>query len=58
MSNLYSFCSEGRSAAAEVDEWLSNGVTRLPYDGGIKKRAFIPPSSSLSKTGQLVEAQS
>lgn len=30
--------SEGRGAAAEVDAWLSGGVTRLPFDGGIKKR--------------------
>lgn len=30
--------SEGRGAAAEVDAWLSEGVTRLPFDGSIKKR--------------------
>ena len=30
--------SEGRGAAAEVDAWLSEGITRLPFDGSIKKR--------------------
>ena len=29
---------EGRRCAAEVDAYLSNGSTRLPFDGGIKKR--------------------
>ena len=33
--------SEGRGAAAEVDAWLSGGVTRLPFDGGIKKRVSV-----------------
>ncbi|KAI0093569.1 NADPH-dependent glutamate synthase [Irpex rosettiformis] len=40
---------EGRGAAAEVDAWLSNGLTRLPIDGGIKQRNFIPPTSTLTK---------
>lgn len=30
--------SEGRGAAAEVDAWLSSGLTRLPSAGGIKAR--------------------
>ncbi len=33
--------SEGRGAAAEVDAWLSDGSTRLPFDGGIKKRVRL-----------------
>ena len=32
---------EGRRCAAEVDAYLSNGSTRLPFDGGIKKRVSI-----------------
>ncbi|KAI0341760.1 NADPH-dependent glutamate synthase [Trametopsis cervina] len=47
--------SEGRGAAAEVDSWLSNGATRLPIDGGIKKRTFIPPTSTLVNAS-IVEA--
>ncbi|KAJ3557788.1 hypothetical protein NM688_g1279 [Phlebia brevispora] len=48
--------SEGRGAAAEVDAWLSGGITRLPFDGGIKKRVFVPPSSNLqSQTGASSE---
>jgi hypothetical protein len=30
--------SEGRGAAAEVDAFLTDGSTRLPYAGGIKTR--------------------
>ncbi|KAF8717826.1 GXGXG motif, partial [Rhizoctonia solani] len=42
--------NEGRGAAAEVDAWLSNGVTRLPSAGGIKQRLFIPPvTATLTK---------
>ncbi len=33
---------EGRRCAAEVDAYLSNGVTRLPFDGGIKTRVSTP----------------
>ncbi|CAL1704998.1 unnamed protein product [Somion occarium] len=40
--------NEGRGAAAEIDAWLSGGVTRLPADGGIKRRVFIPPASNLA----------
>ncbi len=36
---------EGRRCAAEVDAWLSNGSTRLPFDGGIKTRVSTPPYS-------------
>ncbi|KAF7322595.1 Glutamate synthase [Mycena chlorophos] len=39
--------NEGRGAAAEVDAWLSSGVTRLPTAGSIKTRVFIPPPSKL-----------
>ena len=35
---------EGRRCAAEVDAWLSNGSTRLPFDGGIKQRVCITSS--------------
>ncbi|KAK7023963.1 glutamate synthase [Favolaschia claudopus] len=40
--------NEGRGAAAEVDAWLSSGVTRLPSAGGIKTRVFLPPPSNLT----------
>jgi len=30
--------SEGRGVAAEVDAWLSSGLSRLPTAGGIKAR--------------------
>ncbi|KAG8767917.1 glutamate synthase [NADH] [Ceratobasidium sp. 428] len=46
--------NEGRGAAAEVDAWLSNGVTRLPSAGGIKQRLFIPPLN-VSSTSKTVE---
>ncbi|KAH9945975.1 NADPH-dependent glutamate synthase [Epithele typhae] len=48
---------EGRRCAAEVDAWLMNGSTRLPFDGAIKKRTFIPPVSNLISDGpaQAVE---
>ncbi|KAI0687133.1 NADPH-dependent glutamate synthase [Cytidiella melzeri] len=46
--------NEGRGAAAEVDAWLSSGATRLPFDGGIKSRTFIPPSSTLTKAKQSI----
>ncbi|KAI0950465.1 glutamate synthase [NADH], variant 2 [Taiwanofungus camphoratus] len=49
--------NEGRGAAAEVDAWLSAGVTRLPHDGGIKKRVFIPPSSTLLSDTQVVQVE-
>ncbi|THH29646.1 hypothetical protein EUX98_g4541 [Antrodiella citrinella] len=39
--------NEGRGAAAEVDSWLM-GATRLPNDGGIKQRVFVPPTSNMS----------
>ena len=43
--------------AAEVDRYLSGGKTRLPDDGGIKKRVFIAPSSTLTNGGTVqVEA--
>jgi len=45
--------NEGRGAAAEVDAWLSNGVTRLPSAGGIKQRLFIPPLNAGSKTVEV-----
>ncbi|KAI0664581.1 NADPH-dependent glutamate synthase [Cubamyces menziesii] len=48
---------EGRRCAAEVDAWLSNGSTRLPFDGGIKKRTFIPPTSTLSGGASVVEVE-
>lgn len=48
--------SEGRGAAAEVDAWLNHGSTRLPFDGGIKRRTFIPPSSTLANQAVKVEA--
>ncbi|THG99219.1 hypothetical protein EW026_g3099 [Hermanssonia centrifuga] len=49
--------NEGRGAAAEVDAWLSDGSTRLPFDGGIKKRVYIPPSSNLSKATPLAQVE-
>ncbi|KAH9951960.1 NADPH-dependent glutamate synthase [Amylocystis lapponica] len=49
--------NEGRGAAAEVDAWLSAGVTRLPGDGGIKQRVYIPPSSTLASGTQLVQVE-
>ncbi|PPR08093.1 hypothetical protein CVT24_010554 [Panaeolus cyanescens] len=39
--------NEGRGAAAEVDQYLSNGSTRLPTAGGIKTRTLVPPPSKL-----------
>ncbi|KAF7311548.1 Glutamate synthase [Mycena kentingensis (nom. inval.)] len=39
--------NEGRGAAAEIDAWLSSGVTRLPTAGSIRSRVWLPPSSSL-----------
>ncbi|KAJ7929220.1 hypothetical protein B0H13DRAFT_940898 [Mycena leptocephala] len=44
--------NEGRGVAAEVDAWLSSGITRLPSAGGIKTRVFVPPPSKLS-AGQV-----
>jgi hypothetical protein len=38
--------SEGRSAAAEVDAWLSDGDTRLPSAGGIRARVSVLHSKS------------
>ena len=32
---------EGRRCAAEVDAWLSDGATRLPFDGAIKQRVSV-----------------
>ena len=55
MSNLYSFCSEGRSAAAEVDMYLEKN-TRLPLAGSIKTRVFVPPPSQLSAKAIPVQA--
>jgi hypothetical protein len=40
------FFSEGRSAAAEVDAWLSDGDTRLPSAGGIRARVSVHHSKS------------
>jgi glutamate synthase (NADPH/NADH) len=37
--------NEGRGAAAEIDGWLTDGTTRLPYTGGIKDRMFKAPPS-------------
>ncbi|OBZ75427.1 putative glutamate synthase [NADPH] [Grifola frondosa] len=48
---------EGRGAAAEVDAWLSGGVTRLPNDGSIKQRVFIPPSSTLTTAPQAIQVE-
>lgn len=39
--------SEGRGAAAEIDSWLTDGTTRLPYVGGIKDRVYKAPPSDL-----------
>ncbi|PPQ78537.1 hypothetical protein CVT25_011809 [Psilocybe cyanescens] len=39
--------NEGRGAAAEVDNWLTGGSSRLPSAGGIKTRAFGPPPSKI-----------
>jgi len=39
--------NEGRGAAAEVDAWLSSGLTRLPSAGGIKARSFAAPPSNI-----------
>lgn len=50
LNSTYNFHSEGRGAAAEVDEWLMGGSTRLPTAGGIKTRVsslFIPLYFSL-----------
>jgi len=40
--------NEGRGAAAEVDEFLSNGHTRLPIAGGFMRRQFVPPPSKMT----------
>ncbi|KAJ3773747.1 NADPH-dependent glutamate synthase [Lentinula raphanica] len=49
--------NEGRSAAAEVDAWLSAGKTRLPSAGGIKARVYVPPPSKLHANPEIgVEA--
>jgi glutamate synthase (NADPH/NADH) len=42
--------NEGRGAAAEVDAWLSGGLTRLPAAGGIKTRVFASPPTTHSET--------
>ncbi|KAI0065492.1 NADPH-dependent glutamate synthase [Artomyces pyxidatus] len=50
--------NEGRGAAAEVDNWLMGGNTRLPSAGGIKTRHFIaPPSSILHSGAQVVSVE-
>jgi len=46
--------NEGRGAAAEVDAWLSHGMTRLPSSGGIKTRVFLPPPSQFAINGATV----
>lgn len=49
LNSTYNFHSEGRGAAAEVDEWLMGGSTRLPIAGGIKTRVssfYSPPYTS------------
>ncbi|KAI0797625.1 hypothetical protein C8Q75DRAFT_739017 [Abortiporus biennis] len=48
--------NEGRGAAAEVDAYLMGG-TRLPSEGGIKKRTFVPPPSSVSSGTHVVEVE-
>ena len=53
---ILSVYSEGRGAAAEVDAWLNEGSTRLPFDGGIKKRTFIHPTSNVTNQIVTVEA--
>jgi len=49
--------NEGRGAAAEVDEWLMGGSTRLPTVGGIKTRHFIPPPSTILHGHQVVPVE-
>jgi len=46
--------NEGRGAAAEVDGWLSSGMTRLPLAGSIPARHFIAPPSTITKTTNSV----
>lgn len=49
LNSTYIFHSEGRGAAAEVDECLMGGSTRLPTAGGIKTRVssfYSPPYTS------------
>ncbi|TFK76592.1 NADPH-dependent glutamate synthase [Pluteus cervinus] len=46
--------NEGRGAAAEVDGWLSSGMTRLPLAGSIPARHFVAPPSTITKNVNAV----